>query len=78
LFSEPYPSALLYEEKYAVVFALGIALMPEYTLPKHIKEIEWRYLATPEIGRKVYAKDKTYLSKKHPLNALIARRQDSR
>ena len=34
---------------------IGVALMPEYTLPKQAADIGYRYLYEPEISRRVYA-----------------------
>lgn len=32
---------------------MGIALLPEYSIPKNCSDIDWRYLVNPEISRKV-------------------------
>jgi len=34
---------------------IGVALMPEYTLPKNADDVKFRYLSEPEINRRVYA-----------------------
>lgn len=34
---------------------IGVALMPEYSVPKQAADIDCRYLREPEISRKVYA-----------------------
>lgn len=51
---------------------IGVALMPEYTLPKNSENIKWRYLSEPEIKRKVYAIHAAQIPKKSELKALIA------
>jgi LysR family transcriptional regulator, hydrogen peroxide-inducible genes activator len=51
---------------------IGVALMPEYTLPKEAPDISFRYLYEPEIRRKVYAINTHQTSAKTELQALIA------
>ncbi|GAB6142487.1 LysR family transcriptional regulator [Methylosoma difficile] len=34
---------------------LGVALMPEYSLPANTDDVRYRYLSNPEISRKIYA-----------------------
>ena len=51
---------------------IGVALIPEYTLPKDAIDISYRYLVDPEINRQVYAISKHQASEKPVLQALIA------
>ncbi len=51
---------------------IGVALMPEYTLPKDAADISYRYLYEPEISRQVYAIYTHQTSAKPELLALIA------
>ena len=51
---------------------IGVALMPEYTLPKDATDISFRYLYEPEISRQVYAIYTHETSAKPELEALIA------
>ena len=51
---------------------IGVALMPEYTLPKQATDIGYRYLYEPEISRQVYAIHTHQVSVKFELQALIA------
>src|SRR5664279_2706059 len=51
---------------------IGVALMPEYTLPKDATDISFRYLYEPEISRQVYAIYTHETSAKQELEALIA------
>ncbi|MGR8997898.1 MAG: LysR family transcriptional regulator [Gammaproteobacteria bacterium] len=51
---------------------IGVALMPEYTLPKNATDISYRYLSEPEISRQVYAIYTHQASVKPELQALIA------
>ncbi len=51
---------------------IGVALMPEYTLPKDAIDISFRYLVDPEISRQVYAIYTQQTSEKPELRALIA------
>jgi LysR family hydrogen peroxide-inducible transcriptional activator len=51
---------------------IGVALMPEYTLPKDAFDISFRYLVDPEISRQVYAIYTQQTSAKPELRALIA------
>ena len=51
---------------------IGVALMPEYTLPKQATDISYRYLYEPEISRQVYAIHTHQVSVKFELQALIA------
>ena len=50
---------------------IGVALMPEYTLPKQASDISYRYLYEPEISRQVYAIHTHQTSTKSELQALI-------
>ncbi len=50
---------------------IGVALMPEYTLPKKAADISYRYLADPEISRQVYAIHTHQASTKAELKALV-------
>jgi LysR family transcriptional regulator, hydrogen peroxide-inducible genes activator len=34
---------------------MGVALMPEYTLPLSAGDVQSRYLCNPEISRQIYA-----------------------
>jgi len=52
---------------------IGVALMPEYTLPKQATGISYRYLYEPEIRRQVYAIQTHQTSAKPELQALIKR-----
>jgi DNA-binding transcriptional LysR family regulator len=51
--------------------SIGVALMPEYTLPKDASDISYRYLVDPEISRQVYAIYTQQTSAKPELLALI-------
>lgn len=51
---------------------IGVALMPEYTLPKQATDIGYRYLSEPEIKRQVYAIHTHQASLRFELQALIA------
>ena len=50
---------------------IGVALIPEYTLPKDATDISYRYLVEPEISRQVYAIYTHQTSVKPELLALI-------
>ncbi len=50
---------------------IGVALMPEYTVPKDATDISYRYLVEPEIKRQVYAIYTQQGSVKTELLALI-------
>jgi LysR family hydrogen peroxide-inducible transcriptional activator len=50
---------------------IGVALMPEYTLPRNAEDVKSRYLADPEIRRQVYAIYAPQALKKSELKALI-------
>jgi DNA-binding transcriptional LysR family regulator len=50
---------------------IGVALMPEYTLPKQADDISYRYLYDPEISRQVYAIHTHQTLAKSELQALI-------
>jgi len=50
---------------------IGVALMPEYTLPKQPTDISYRYLYDPEIIRQVYAIHTHQAVAKPELQALI-------
>ncbi|MGZ8163533.1 MAG: LysR family transcriptional regulator [Methylobacter sp.] len=51
---------------------IGVALMPEYTLPRNAEGVKYRYLTDPEIRRQVYAIYAPQTLKKSELKALIA------
>ena len=51
---------------------IGVALMPEYTLPKQATDIGYRYLSEPEINRQVYAIHAHQAALRFELQALIA------
>jgi DNA-binding transcriptional LysR family regulator len=51
---------------------IGVALMPEYTLPKEATDINYRYLVEPAISRQVYAIYTQQISVKPELPALIS------
>ena len=51
---------------------LGVALMPEYSLPAHADDVRHRCLSNPEISRKVYAIHFTQSSKKPEVKNLLA------
>ncbi|MGZ8164696.1 MAG: LysR family transcriptional regulator [Methylobacter sp.] len=51
---------------------IGVALMPEYTLPRNAEDVKYRYLTDPEIRRQVYAIYAPQTLKKSELKALIA------
>ncbi len=51
---------------------IGVALMPEYTLPKQAADIGYRYLSEPEINRQVYAIHAHQAALRFELQALIA------
>ncbi|MGZ5044875.1 MAG: LysR family transcriptional regulator [Methylobacter sp.] len=50
---------------------IGVALMPEYSLPKQATDISYRYLSEPEISRQVYAIHTHQSAAKPELQALI-------
>lgn len=50
---------------------IGVALMPEYTLPKQATDISYRYLSEPEISRQVYAIHTHQTAAKPELQALL-------
>lgn len=50
---------------------IGVALMPEYTLPKQATDISYRYLYEPEIRRQVYAIHAHQASPRFELQALL-------
>ena len=50
---------------------IGVALMPEYTLPKDATDINYRYLVDLEISRQVCAIYTHQTSAKPELQALI-------
>ena len=52
---------------------IGIALMPEFTLPLNDNSVKYRYLTEPEISRKIYAIYTQPMSTKPELRALIAK-----
>lgn len=49
----------------------GVALMPEYTLPKQATDISFRYLHEPEINRQIYAIFTQQIKAKSELQTLI-------
>lgn len=51
---------------------LGVALMPEYTLPLNAQDISHRYLSDPAITRQIYAIHVQQLTVKPELQALLA------
>ncbi|WP_262966449.1 LysR family transcriptional regulator [Methylobacter psychrophilus] len=51
---------------------IGVALMPEYTLPKEATDISYRYLVEPAISRQVYAIYTQQISVKPELPGLIS------
>lgn len=51
---------------------IGVALMPEYTLPKDADDVHYRYLSDPAISRQIYAIHASQLVQKNELQALIA------
>ncbi|MEQ1529295.1 MAG: LysR family transcriptional regulator [Methylococcales bacterium] len=51
---------------------IGVALMPEFTLPKHADDICFRYLADPAITRQIYAIYAEQPVQKNELKMLIA------
>ncbi len=50
---------------------LGVALMPEYTLPKGASDLGYRYLAQPEIRRQIFALHLPTRSTREELTALL-------
>lgn len=52
---------------------IGIALMPEFTLPLDDNNVKYRYLTEPEISRKIYAIYAPSASAKPELQALISK-----
>lgn len=52
---------------------IGIALMPEFTLPLNDSRVKYRYLTEPEISRQIYAIYTPRVSTKPELRALIAK-----
>lgn len=50
---------------------MGVALMPEYTLPLSADGIHYRYLCNPEISRQIYAIYCSHSSKKHEIKTLL-------
>ncbi len=51
---------------------IGVALMPEFTLPKHADDISFRYLSEPAITRQVYAFHASAMLQKNELKVLCA------
>lgn len=51
---------------------IGVALIPEYTLPENALDVRYRYLSDPEISRKIYAIFAPHSSAKLELQAIIA------
>jgi len=52
---------------------IGVALMPEYTLPRDVEDIGFHYLEDPEISRQVYAIGSGHTPQHGELKALIRR-----
>ncbi len=50
---------------------IGVALMPEYTLPRDAEDVGFHYLEDPEIIRKVYAVYSGNIPEESELSALI-------
>jgi LysR family transcriptional regulator, hydrogen peroxide-inducible genes activator len=50
---------------------IGIALMPEYTLPKNATDVRYCYLSDPEVTRQVYAIYASHLVQNDELQTLI-------
>lgn len=50
---------------------IGVALMPEYSLPKDADDVKYRYLSDPEINRQIYAIYAQHSLMKSELKALI-------
>jgi DNA-binding transcriptional LysR family regulator len=51
---------------------IGIALLPEYTLPKNAHDVNYCYLSNPEVTRQVYAIYPSQLVQDHELQVFIA------
>jgi DNA-binding transcriptional LysR family regulator len=52
---------------------IGVALMPEHSVPRKSERLKWRYLSDPEICRTVYAIYPPALSGKVEVSALLDR-----
>lgn len=50
---------------------MGIALLPEYTIPANCGDIAWRYLVNPEISRKVKAFFSTHRQQVDKVESLL-------
>jgi len=51
---------------------IGVALMPEFSLPAHTVDVKYRYLSDPEISRQIYATYNPQSLKNSESKALIA------
>lgn len=51
---------------------IGVALLPEYTLPLYADDVAYRYLCNPDISRKIYAAYLPQIAAKPELKALLA------
>lgn len=54
-----------------VRMGMGVALMPEYTLPLHADDLSCRYLCNPEISRQIYAIYYPQIKKKAEISTLL-------
>ncbi|WP_394753616.1 LysR family transcriptional regulator [Crenothrix sp.] len=52
--------------------SMGVALMPEYSLPLNADDVQCRYLCNPEISRKIYAIYYPHNPKKIEIKSLLA------
>jgi DNA-binding transcriptional LysR family regulator len=52
---------------------IGVALMPEFTLPRHAVDVGFHYLEAPEISRQVYAIRSGHTPQHGELQALVQR-----
>lgn len=50
---------------------MGVALMPEYTLPLHGDDVHYKYLSNPEISRQIYAIYYPHYQKKAEIKVLL-------
>jgi LysR family hydrogen peroxide-inducible transcriptional activator len=50
---------------------LGVALMPEYTLPLNSEDVQYRYLCNPDISRRIYAICSPQSRKKNDVKVLL-------
>lgn len=51
---------------------LGVALVPEYSLPAIANDVCWRYLCNPEISRQIYALYYPHSQKRAEMKRLLA------